>query len=283
MAGKITDYISRGAGAPTAAPDLPAGESGLYINTTDHSLWVYDGTWTQIHSGSGGAGSAAALKAAVLADSPVHYWPLDDDIATTGFAVDAGPNNVNLTPSVSGGIRGQFDAGVADALCMYCLNGALVPADLSHLPTSGSMTIEGWVARGYWGHDHVPLGYWGAYDSNGPFGIRLEGDHSFYTWANSGNSDAEQPWYGWNGYQTMHHVVLSVDDSTKKRSVYVDSVLVFEDVYTNTYTITPSESFVGATDPGGSDLQNVRLMHVAFYGAALSANRVRAHYQALVA
>jgi len=87
MAGLITDYLSYGSGAPSGAPDVVAGEFGLYQDTATGDLYVWNldtTTWDAVGGGGGGGGGAAPVNATMWASEMLAFDASNTPISSPG-------------------------------------------------------------------------------------------------------------------------------------------------------------------------------------------------------
>lgn len=90
--GLITDYLSFGVGAPSAAPSVApgSGEYAFYQNTTNGNLYVWglNGTpaWTALGSGGGGTPTIATGSADLSADVTLAAGAWTDVLSLTPAA-----------------------------------------------------------------------------------------------------------------------------------------------------------------------------------------------------
>lgn len=84
----------------------------------------------------------------------------------------------------------------------------------------------------------------------------------------------------------LHHVVATIDHTTKARNIYLDGVLHASDIAANALAPTANDLIIGATydtSPTFAAQFNGTLDEVAYYTTTLSLSRVQAHYNAGIA
>lgn len=218
------------------------------------------------------AGAVGTYEGAVLADAPVSYWPLDDAPGST--ARDAtGPNIGFVQGGVTPGAPGPF----AGSTAFRFDGGACSGVDIGRNPTSLAtqrFTIENWFRT-----DTAASGtmfrwrfYGYAYASGGdPIGVGV--------WVNNRDRSAGGGQGAADG--TWHHGVVMYTGSSL--DVYLDGEKVAEQAVTGTVNYGSAGPNVAiGRDGNACDGQNASfrgdMAQVAFYGHALSAERVKAHF-----
>jgi hypothetical protein len=80
---------------------------------------------------------------------------------------------------------------------------------------------------------------------------------------------------------TTYHIVLTYDDTSKTYSIYVNGVLDGTTTVTGSVNVASTQGmFFGALSARNIERFNGLMDEVAYYGTALSATRVAAHYAA---
>lgn len=214
----------------------------------------------------------------ILADNPVGYWRLQETSGTT--VADSGPNALNgsyaNTPTL--GVAGPLVGVVSRAVSFDRSQGenASVP-DAAPLDTGDVVTVEAWVKRNAILN---AVEWWATKGSDSWIVAFTSENRLLWRKASVGNivtstvqiTDLD-----------FHHVVFTKNASTN--SIYVDGVdrtgSVNNRTLTNNSTRLYWASDMTGNIPGG--YANVTLAECALYKTALSAARVKAHYDAGVA
>jgi hypothetical protein len=213
-----------------------------------------------------------------LADSPIVYWKLEEASGTT--AADSSGNGRNGTYSGSpslGATAGPVPGGTAMTLdgvndCVTIPYAAWVE--------SASFSVEVWfktttggskvlVSRDNTNGDPWMLAFIGTSGSQPYFPVRTSADTRFPPLSDSP---------ALNG--SWHHMVATFDGVTKAQKVYLDGAL-YASTTAGAAVLTGAEGLsVGRRGAGSPVWYTGSLSQVAFYGTALSATRVAAHYNA---
>lgn len=211
-----------------------------------------------------------AYRSAVLADSPLAYWPLDDLSGTT--ATDVSGN----------GRDGTYSGG-------YTLGSPLVNDEKSVLiGTNGVVTIPGasWMDLATFS-----IECWFRTTSHGPLvsrdsasrrpwvtGIEPTTGYQVYAYGNNQYGPAKYSLQTNLHDGEWHHLVWTITGAVGKH--YLDGVETLS--YSNGGTIPPSSSIdllIGRTYNVDDSFVG-SIARVAMYGSVLSGARVLAHYQA---
>jgi hypothetical protein len=248
----------------TVPPDATTGRIRV---TTPGGTATSDSDFTV-----GGPPTGGRYRDAVLADGPVGYWRLAE---TSGYAQDetgiAGLGRyVNgVTRGVPGALRTDDDpAARFDGVDDYVSIG-----HSSALNVGDSFSYELWFTRGTAQGTSQRLLHKGAGPAALGFGannklVLLPGGAGVATTASSAGPITDQLW---------HHVVATKSGAGVR--LYVDGVDVTA-VGTDT-TMTASTTALNiARATSGSGYANADIDEVAIYPVPLSAERVRAHFEA---
>lgn len=224
-----------------------------------------------------GISAAAAHAQAVMADSPLLYWKLDETSGTT--AADSSTSNQpgSFINSPTLGVSGAFTGSNATTL-----NGSsqYVQRLSPTIPTgSGARSIEVWFKTTSTAQQ--ALFSYGSLGSGQQFTLFLTGSNSLMAWGWGFGNDQNFSSQSSMTDGHWHQIVETYDGSTM--IVYLDGAsLGSKSVSLN--TVISSHGFnVGVSDPGGWDSNSNKyctcsIDEVAVYGTALSAARVQAHY-----
>lgn len=215
-------------------------------------------------------------QAEILADNPVAYWRLNDSVGATTVADQINGNDLDVDSQVSLGQPGLTADG--STTCAELADSASGRLFLSSPPAVFTpqldQTIEVWAHAKNLSAAHGIISY--APDGDSQYAIRFHPNQTVQTvWKVGGTfykarsqSDAVPP-------GVTYHIAVTIDAS---------GVL---DIYINGVHDVASSSLgdlTGATELQIGQVGNARfdgfLDEVAVYSAALSANRIRDHYQA---
>ena len=233
---------------------------------------------------------AGPYSDAVLADTPIAYWKLDETTGTT--AVDSSGNGYDAT-YINGSTLNQSGAVTDPTNLAASLNGT---DQYIQLPDNQQFdlnvfTFEAWVKKNVTDTNAIfvnfPLG--AHFDGRG---IILRGSNKLtLQWGNGINS-----WESFSGNVTIgdgnwHHIVVIFDYSNTLATIYVDGIKDIE------HTITQPINY--ANQPSGTTTQDIlrigaeqevqlpitdyrfydgTIDEIAFYDYALTAGRVKEHY-----
>ncbi len=211
--------------------------------------------------------------ATVLADSPAGYWRLGE---ASGAAVDSSGNGNpgsytgGVTRGVQGALMGSSDTN--RGVRFDGINDYVSVQDDNTLDLGDSFTIEEWVRRNASG----VKGQIVAKGANG-YALRIEMDDLVYlAKANVGDIAKSSVAIPTDG--NYHHVVATKNGATTR--IYVDGVDVTSSIVNRTIANTATELHIGRFYNGntGSNYLDGDLDDVAVYNAALTAARVKVHY-----
>jgi hypothetical protein len=218
----------------------------------------------------------------VLADTPLGYWPLDDDVLT---ALDKSGNarNGTVTGSISlrrkfaqGGYGMQFN-GVAGSGIFVPDSNALTPATFSieaiidiAAGGGGGTVLRKEVANSSWPE-------YGFYFSSADGTIRSD----FWT-ANNNSAGTRKELVGPDLRGVGERHVLTTYDGAYLK-IFVEGVEVASRTATGAPWNSSARLAIGTSDYVGtaSGTVNGKMRSIAFYGAALSTTRIAAHVAAL--
>lgn len=260
---------------------LPAISGSAFVGST---LTGTPGSWANSPTSYSYQWQRCGYKAAVLADTPVGYWRLDDPIPSTQMADSSGNANTGSyvngpTLGASGGLAGDADAAVSfNGINQY----ATVPNSTSLNSPSTSITLEAVVKPGTVSGQvpiilKSPSTFSDPYYQYGLFldsgvGVRLA------IAVNGALTGAEFYNTGWVSNQ-WNYIVGSYDGATVR--IYVNGALVGSQAVTigtiSHYT-TPVD--IGAYETKSKSVGNVFpgvIDEAAVYSTALSSARTAVH------
>ena len=267
--------------AAPANTSLPTVSGSAFVGST---LTGTTGTWSNSPTSYSYQWQRCGYKTAVLADTPVGYWRMDDPIPSTQMADSSGNANTGSyvngpTLGASGGLAGDSDSAVSfNGTSQY----ATVPNSTSLNSPSTAITLEAVVKPGTISSQvpivlKSPSTFSNPYYQYGLFldttkGVRL-------AIAINGNlTGAEFYNTGWVSNQ-WNHIVGSYDGSTVR--IWVNGTLVGTQAVTigtiNQYS-TPVD--IGAYETKAKSAGNVFpgvIDEVAVYPTALSSTRIAVH------
>jgi hypothetical protein len=224
-------------------------------------------------TGPDGAG-ATGYQAAVLADGPLAYWPLDEVVGGTrtpdasGNGHDAFIDNDNGSGTVVFDTIGATAGGFAATL----RGGAALFVDAPHPLGFGdsSYTLEAWVrietaeSGNLMSSSEMGGGYTTYVSSNSI-------DHKRY----SGTSN-EQMSQSPMAFENFRHVAVVYDATVNEGQMYVDGQPLFLPPNDLNLTWTSSSAAFYLSDTGVNDI--ITVDEVAVYASALSAERISLHH-----
>jgi hypothetical protein len=227
-------------------------------------------------TGTGKPQARSVYATTVLADRPVGYWRLGEAPGQT-TARDSSPSGHHGTyaDAVTRGVPGALAAD-PDTAARFDGTGAV---DFSGCPYNfiNDFTLEAWVTN-----DHVGTGCGRIFSSrSGPkvgygLGMVSSGNLRFTTFGiKDHDSTVTLPKDG-----KSHHVVLAFDPGNRAH-FYLDGELL-QTIAGPSPANAPSTGFSIGRNPGSSAAESWygRIDEAAIYKGVLSAERIKAHYQA---
>jgi hypothetical protein len=220
-------------------------------------------------------GGAVSLHARILADSPDHYWPLQDAAGTTTFTdqgLSATPSNLAFVGTTIPGNGVAGVPGFVAGLTAVNVNGnggvRLQANHVADLTLQSDWTIAMLIhASPVTSESHV-------YDKGGTTYLRIRSDNSWSLRFSSNISDVYNVLYWNQGQWDMYHFVKSGGTLY----VYRGGVLAWSVGYSVGATDTAALAFMG--DRGGGSLMSGSISHIAVWSRALSATEVARQYAA---
>lgn len=271
-----------GATGPAGAtgPQGPAGTSFVDAPADGNTYARRNNAWVGIDPSSG----STTLGAAILADNPALYYPLDEPAGATVFN-DLGGANLDVTRSGSvatlqPGYSRLFPTSDANYLRMNEGNGkASAPGNPTGTPTpTGSLTVEAIYSPHTNGSLLQPILYIGSSGGGVPFVLFGVVDLQPYIQVGEGvRLDLPTLTAG-----ATYHIAAVLDAAATELRFYVNGRLLEVQTLFG-YPLTLSSPSVHVASQPGTDRPFVyaTVGHVAFYyGQALPEARIAAHAKA---
>lgn len=209
--------------------------------------------------------------AAVLADTPSLYWRLGSSGTT-----DQSGNSRDGTASggiTIGGVSPGAIIGDTDAATDFDGSNDKITSSYNPFANGSTRTFEGWAYRdtssgsdSLFGGDGATHPY--ARLESGSNDVRFDpaSGGAVTTW-----SDA------WPGNGLWVHFAFVFDESANTVALYINGSLVSSQTESTAYDASPGNFVLGARG-SGSDPFDGKMDEVAIYGSALSAARIKAHF-----
>ena len=261
---------------------IGSGYAGGYAGDIDE-VAVYDhalsGSAVQAHYNAVVAGDQTAYGSAVLGDSPVSYWRLDEDSGSVALdETGANPGAYQGTPSY-----GQPGADLTPSTSLgssvgFSGDDAVVVADDASLELTGDLSFELWLKPSDFSQRENPLGK--AYSGEGMITQEVGGRLQFFYGSGGGNTSGYQGFWSLGSLVLgeWNHVVVTRQGSTVRW--YLNGVLDRTLSSSVSASVSSLPLVIGSGYAGGyaGDIDEV-----AVYDHALSGSAVQAHYNAVVA
>jgi Concanavalin A-like lectin/glucanases superfamily len=249
-------------------------------------LPIFAGTGTSV------APSAGPYNDAVLADSPIAFWPLNETTGTVATDATGHGHDGTYTGTFT---LGQTGIGDGDTAVLFNgSSGYVAVSDHAALrPGYGAWSLEAWMKTTASGSQSGVL--IGKQQSSGLyegylFGVASEG-HSFaagtYLAATMCSNASDDVWGDHETAvvvtdQQWHHVVMSTPGWTALPALYVDGVSrsVTSDVAIGTPDITNTDPLGIGQRPGLGGFFGGLIAKAAIYNTELTSGQVAAHYAA---
>lgn len=222
--------------------------------------------------------TSSAYQAAVLADSPIDYYRLDEASGTTARDISGNGNNGTYTSRITlnqGGATTDGDTAVAmTGTGMQHGGGSTLPTGTT------SRTVEVWfkttaTPSSPWGSTLVA---WGAESSNEMFAVKVfsstqvkmtNWNNAYYFTVPAGDNTLDGKW----------HYLVETFDGTNTTFYYDGQNIGTQAVSVN--TVLSSVGLVLGSQTGFNDSPyNGSLDEVAIYNKVLTAAQIQAHYNA---
>lgn len=251
----------------------PIGGTGTIAVTTPGGTGTSGGSFTATLPGT-----SSAYAVAVLADSPVAYYRMQEP---SGLIEDSSGNNRHATVKAGSPVYSQVSPITIDSsdLAINFASAWFSTPDHAVLDVGDVFSVEAWVRRN------------NLTDTGTPQTILARGDQSFQVYLVPGTGKIALSKYNITGVgestagitetTTWHHVVVTKNGSTVKW--YLDTVDVTPGSYSNQTMINNTEALeIGSAfaSPFGDYIADFKMDEVALYATALSPTRISAHYAA---
>jgi Concanavalin A-like lectin/glucanases superfamily len=212
---------------------------------------------------------------AVLADSPLLYWRLNEVTPGTGSAADSSGNGRNGT--YVGSPTGVAGLVINDTDLAVQFNGSSqwVTSTYNPFAVGGTLTFECWWKRNTRTTNDCIWG--GSQASTQPFftqSLNVD-DISFFTSAGA----AGQTWTNAALFGNVFHLALTFTGSTKVSELWVNGVSQGTKTHSTDFDIAPG-NFNLCKRSASSDPADGTVDDMAIYGSILRSDQIRAHYQA---
>lgn len=259
------------------APDAPPGADATQDVDAGATLDANDGATAETGTDATADAPASVYRAAVLADTPVGYWRLDETTGTT--AHDESGNGRDAT-YVGAFTLGQPGALAGDPDPAVQLDGATGEVDVGSVfdfAPSLPFSFEAWVKPttidATYRHVVTKMQYTSTFfPLDGTYVVFVQGSPTlgFERWADAGTELAVES-TTFTAVGTWAHVVATFDGTTG--TLYVNGASVaagtsLGGIAANSIPLAWGNLFAGSID------------EVAVYDHALAQARVTAHYQA---
>lgn len=271
---------------------LPDGTNASYI--ISYAEGTNAGTYTVILSNSVGAATSApavlnvivptvgSFEEAIVADQPVSWWRLDEDVGSPTFADAMGRHDGTwVTPptlGATGVVAGSTNTAAQFTLASSSYGEAAFGSDLN----GSTITVECWVKTANISGTLCPVSSWVAspnrkgymFVKEGPewYSAFSFGDDFLYTYIVNGPIAPDQ----WT------HLVFSSSPGDGWR-VYLNGVLADGPYSPTGWVLNNSGPFrIGADVPGAGSYNNFfdgTIDEVAVYNTVLGASNILAHYE----
>ena len=260
-------------------PLTPAANGSVILSTADPSNKGFN--LSQLSDGSGRvvlapAGVTSVYSEAVISDSPLIYWKLDEASGTSA-ADSSGTGNTGTYGGAPGSITFGLPGLISGSQNSVNLSGSNYIYSNTSFANPPYFTVEGWFSTTGSGTLIEFSGSQGSTPDNCDRIVFVDsyGNLNFYLYYNANYVIISTSNYAYNDGR-RHHFAASV--SSAGQSLYVDGTLM------NSGIASGQQGYSGYWQAGYSSIFNNYysgvLDEVAVYGTALSAARIQAHYLA---
>ena len=212
---------------------------------------------------------------AVIADSPLRYYRLDETSGTTVYDATGNGNNGTLHGGYAQNTTGAL---TSDADTAIVLNGTTGYANLplTSLPSGNSVwTSEAWFnINALPGSGVAMIAAWGSNATKSDAQLYVNSSGFAACDTNSGPAVVS----GAISLHVWHHVAGTWDGTNIR--LYIDGALIGTSGATGPLTLGSTYAGIGAWTAGYVNEFNGAIDEFAIYGTALSAARILAHYNA---
>lgn len=216
------------------------------------------------------AAAGATIAEEVLADTPIGYWKLDETSGTT--AADSSGNGLDGTYTGTYTLNQSGPAGTG--AFQNSTTGHVLLPDNALYDIGDVGTVECWVKRVTTSINTAII----SFGSAGSFYIRF-GTTNALEFLKAGTALIVTSTTVISDTTTWHHVAATKNGATSK--LYIDGVDVTGTVTNATMTNVARDKAIGGSYQSAiQERQTTVFAHAAFYGTALSAARILAHYEA---
>lgn len=261
-------------------PQGPAGGSFSDAPANGNTYARRNNAWVEVDPSSG----LPSMNAAILADNPTLYYPLDEAAGATSF-IDDGLAGIDVALSgdaitLKPGWSRLFPTSDAAYLRMNEGNGkASAVGNPMGTPTpAGSFTVEAIYSPQTNGADLQPILFIGDDAPAIPF--LTFGVINLQPYIQCGN-DTRVDLAGLTAGATFH-IAASVDTTADEVSIYVNGrLLQVQSMFGYPFVLAAPRVFVGSRPGADRPFVYATLGHVAFfYGQALTVGQIAAHAKA---
>jgi len=207
----------------------------------------------------------------VLADSPIHYFKLDETSGTT-FA-NAGSNGYTTSLNKGTGVTLNESDSISGKACTFdgsANSNATAFSLYGQYPSSGT-TIEVW----YKGTDTGTIARWGSGSSSWAVNV-VSGGYVQFNWGVTGTYTAST---GAVNDGQWHHIVCSATNSSGTYQIWVDKTKVLDSGAGQSVGNFSSNGDLYIGDNSTSAIAG-KIDEFAVYNSVLSSTRIAAHYDA---
>lgn len=223
-----------------------------------------------------------AYADAVLADSPLGYWKLDEASGTT--CADSSGNGRDLTYGGSPNFRNSgppIVGGTSYAVGLDGVNGEGATASYASWMLPTSFSLECWVRSTASSGYPAIFGVANGRADSGQFILYIRSGTIKATFTNTFAASSEVTTGSGMTDGNWRHVVVTHDSSSGDLILYINGSSVASNSRTGTpQSVSQPISIGGCGSTTDSNWFSGDIAHCAYYGTALSAARVLAHYEA---
>jgi len=272
-------YYTLDGSVPTTNSILYTGPFALTNGGTVQAVAVVTGQANSAVASASFTSSAVLepYEAAVVADGPLAYWPLNETNGSVAYDI-VGGHNGNYVGSVTFAQAGAPCAGFGSPSYSVLFDGLTAYVDIPEGPfnITGALTAMAWVNV-----SATPAhfsGLMGHGDSSWRMSVNTSGEPGS---ADGSNPDAtSSSSIAGTGWHFVAYAYTGVPSVSNNGSLYVDAVLKAS----NTVGVPAGDNLDvwigGSPDYGSQRLLSGCMAHAAIFSKALSASQISALYQA---